>query len=184
MIRDSQGRATIIDLTGQRFDKLLVLRLVDLVNHKSRWECSCSCGNLRVVLSDMLRQGRVKSCGCNKGRNLLVHGETGTPEFRSWAALKSRCYNPNNNRYYRYGARGIKVCDRWLGPNGFINFLADMGKKPTPDHSIDRFPNNDGNYEPGNCRWATRVEQWDNRRKAPNGVQQGRGENNLSCQGN
>jgi hypothetical protein len=79
--------------------------------------------------------------------------------------MKSRCLDPNNNRFLYYGGRGIRVCDRWLEPNGqgFINFLADMGRKPSPEHSLDRYPNQDGNYEPGNCRWATDTEQANNK---------------------
>jgi len=76
--------------------------------------------------------------------------------------MNDRCLNINNQYYYNYGGRGIIVCDRWL--NSFENFYADMGPKPTNDHSIDRYPNGDGNYEPGNCRWATSREQNNNRR--------------------
>ena len=85
-----------------------------------------------------------------------------TPEFRVWTAIKTRCYNPNFKDFYRYGGRGIIVCERWL--HSFQNFLADMGPRPSAKHSIDRFPDNDGNYEPGNCRWATGKEQSRNRR--------------------
>jgi len=83
-------------------------------------------------------------------------------EYNTWENMKSRCYNKNNKCYHYYGGRGIKVCDRWL--NSFENFYIDMGKKPTPKHSIDRFPNNNGNYEPSNCRWATQKQQVGNRR--------------------
>jgi hypothetical protein len=103
----------------------------------------------------------------------ITHGHTKgpagsyrtSPEFRTWSAMKGRCLNPNNGKYHRYGARGIKVCDRWLGLDGFVNFLADMGDKPSASHSIDRFPNRNGNYEPGNCRWATSKQQGENRDK-------------------
>lgn len=83
-----------------------------------------------------------------------------TPEYKAWASMKARCSNSKRHNYHRYGGRGICVCERWLK---FENFLADMGPRPSPSHSLDRYPNNDGNYEPGNCRWATRVEQAGNR---------------------
>jgi hypothetical protein len=79
--------------------------------------------------------------------------------------MKQRCYNSNHKSYKHYGGRGITVCDKWLGKQGIINFINDMGPKPTPLHSIDRYPNNDGNYEPNNCRWATSEQQIHNRRK-------------------
>lgn len=101
----------------------------------------------------------------------LTHGHTRgragsrrtSPEYRSWCAMRSRCQNPKNDRYPIYGARGVKVCDRWLGLNGFINFLSDMGPKPTSNHTLDRYPDRNGNYEPVNCRWATAKEQAENR---------------------
>lgn len=85
-----------------------------------------------------------------------------TTEYNTWLHMKDRCFNPNNNGYANYGGRGITICDRWLGETGFENFLSDMGHKPSPKHSIDRI-NNDGNYEPSNCRWATAATQVNNR---------------------
>lgn len=88
------------------------------------------------------------------------HGLKKTPEYNSWVAMKGRCYNNNDSHYHRYGGRGIKVCDRWL--NSFINFLDDMGNKPTTKHSLDRI-DNDGDYSPDNCRWVTNIEQGNNK---------------------
>src|SRR5690606_6056327 len=90
------------------------------------------------------------------------HAMTRSPEYRAWQHMRERCSNPRVHNYHRYGGRGIKVCDRWA--NSFENFLADMGPRPSPEHSLDRYPNPDGDYEPGNCRWATPEQQTRNRR--------------------
>ena len=90
-----------------------------------------------------------------------THGMTKTPEYNSWRGMKNRCFNPNYQHYSHYGSRGITVCDRWK--NSFQNFLADMGSRPTAKHSLDRI-DNDGDYCPGNCRWATKAEQENNKR--------------------
>ena len=90
------------------------------------------------------------------------HGSSEEPEYLVWSDMKSRCHNQNHHAYKNYGGRGIEVCERWR--ISFVAFLADMGKRPSEDHSIDRFPNNDGNYEPGNCRWGTNEQQLRNQR--------------------
>lgn len=154
----------IKDLTGQRFGRLVVLGYVGSVKRRTHWLCRCDCGKESVAAGGNLRSGITQSCGCLHSELLIrsntTHGMAHrTPEYRSWTAMLTRCTNPNSPNYPNYGGRGISVCDRW---RSFENFYADMG--PRPDGcSVDRIDVN-GNYEPDNCRWATKATQANNTR--------------------
>lgn len=160
-----------IDLTGQRFGRLTVLGFAERDEHHSWWWCRCDCGQIKRPTANKLRLGKTLSCGCwraEKSRALLTtHGMCDHPLYNCWAKMRRRCFVETDPAYTDYGGRGITVCDRWVngadGKAGFERFVNDMGPKPTPQHSIDR-RDSDGNYEPGNCRWATKAEQARNRR--------------------
>ena len=155
-----------------RFDRLMVIGPADpyLWNgiRFPRVLCSCDCGNEVTVRESALRSGNTKSCGCLHREvaaetclSRVAHGLKGIPEYRTWGHIIQRCTNPNNKAWHHYGGRGIRVCDRWR--NSIDAFLEDMGRRPGPEYSIDRI-DNDGNYEPGNCRWATKKVQQRNKR--------------------
>lgn len=152
------------DLVNQRFGRLTVLSRNDEITG-IRWDCLCDCGGTACVTTRNLKKDRTKSCGCLQkevvGSLRRTHGLTHSPEYTVWQLMKDRCSNPKNKDFHSYGGRGISVCDRWV--NSFENFLCDMGQKPSCQHSIDRI-NNNGNYEPNNCRWATPVQQAKNQR--------------------
>ena len=151
-----------INLIGERFGRLVVESQVSgRFSAGSKWYCKCDCGNVTKVFSNNLRRGTTTSCGCFHdevtGNINRTHGLTNTPVYQAWNHMNQRCYNPNDSKYYRYGGRGITVCDQWR--YSFENFLSDMGHKPIGvKTSIDRI-NNDGNYEPSNCEWATYFKQ-------------------------
>lgn len=163
----------IPSIAGQRFGRLVVLREVEKNKHGTRqWVCHCDCGSPdRVYLQDLLRRGTTKSCGCLHSevvRAAVKHGHARrnahSVELMAWRNMQNRCYRKETHNFDSYGGRGIVVCARWLGRDGFVRFLADVGMRPSPRHSIDRYPNTNGNYEPGNVRWATLRQQAQNKR--------------------
>lgn len=133
-------------------------------NGHSRWICLCKCGETSIVKGIHLNSGHTQSCGCRQRSRAAEaqnrHGMCGTSEYRIWALMVGRCRDPSSTSYRNYGARGIRVCDRWMD---FMNFFADMGHRPSLKHSLDRI-DNDGDYAPENCRWATQKEQMRNTR--------------------
>lgn len=152
----------LIDLTGLRFSRWTAIeRRGQTKKRMALWFCQCDCGNTGLVSSGNLRRGHSTSCGCAHIDSITSHNKTRTPEYAAWSMMKSRCYRKNDISYPRYGALGIKVCDRWL--NSFENFLADMGERPSAEHSLDRI-DSQGNYGPNNCRWSDITTQDNNRR--------------------
>ncbi|HYE77550.1 MAG TPA: hypothetical protein VEI97_06165 [bacterium] len=153
-------RKADLSFVGSEFGKLVV----EEYEGKGLWWCRCECGSRKLYARAVLTRPKgYRSCGCARYDWRKTHGATGTSEHIVWNMMRRRCSDPNYNRYADYGGRGIRVCRRWLGPEGFANFLADMGKRPSPAHKLDRI-DNEGDYTPQNCRWATAKEQQRNMR--------------------
>ena len=154
-----------VNLTGEVYGRWTVESYAVKRGEKHCWNCLCECGARKVVRGNNLRNGNSKSCGCLQKayvtEHRTIHGKSGKPEYNSYTHMKSRCYNKKDKNYADYGGRGITVCSRWR--NSAEYFFEDMGDKPSAQHSLDRI-DNDGNYEPDNCRWATSLEQSLNQR--------------------
>jgi len=152
-----------IDYTGKKYWRLAGVKYsYSTKDGQAVWQWQCDCGRYCYVRAKDVRRGVTQSCGCLKRETSAeryrkdgpLNGDN--PAYLCWKMMQQRCSNPNEKSYARYGGKGIKVCDRW---KSFCSFLKDMGPRPSPEHTIDRFPNREGNYEPTNCRWATHKEQ-------------------------
>jgi len=157
-----------VDMTGKTYGHLTVVGFAGRVDAKIKhriWYAKCTCGSVKTFYASNLTGGIAKSCGCMKGslitKRKTRHGMAGTSENKYWSTMKARYNGSRPADFKNYAGRGSMVCSRWI--ESFDNFLEDMGHKPSPSHSIDRI-NNDGNYEPGNCRWATQSRQGRNTR--------------------
>lgn len=149
-----------ISLIGRQFGRLTVIAPAANIGKAVAWMCECICGVIKPIRAYCLLRGDSRSCGCLKLEgNRFSHRDSNSPTYISWQSMRQRCRNPKGNRYHRYGGRGIHVCKRW---DSYENFLADMGKRPSIKHTIER-KNSNNNYNKANCKWATQREQQNNR---------------------
>ena len=162
------AHTSIVLAPGDRYGRLAIIREVERQGkYNRRFECQCDCGNAIVARMADLRSHNTESCGClHRERTSAARGwhdgEVGTVEYTAWRGMIQRCYDQNLPDYHNWGGRGIKVCDEWRFD--YHAFLAHIGRKPSPDLTLDRWPDNDGDYRPGNVRWATRKQQRANQR--------------------
>lgn len=160
--------------SGDRFGRLVVLSRAHKNSPGTYWLCRCDCGTERIIMGSALKRGRTKSCGCLQRETvramLLTHGDScrgrWAPEYTAWIDMRKRCNDPHHKWYPSYGGRDIAVCPQWVC--SYETFLADMGRRPSAGHSLDRI-NNNGDYTPQNCRWATRSQQQRNKRRHAKG---------------
>lgn len=156
---------------GIKTNKLTVIKRVENLNGKKSYLFRCECENEKIIRKNDVISGKTTSCGCIHKKQLITrnnkHGLRNHKLYQTWLSMKARCYSKNNTSYRYYGARGIKVCDRWV--NSFENFLEDMGEKPNEQYTLDRINTND-DYSPNNCKWSTYSEQNINRRYKTNKV--------------
>ena len=158
-----RGNRNFIDLTGQRFGRLLVTKLSNKrLYGRLAWDCICDCKSSVTVFGSSLKQGISQSCGCLRREQLIhrntTHGRSHDRYYPIWRDMMDRCYNPNRPSYPDYGGRGIKVCFQWHRVDNFISWCRSREPIP-PEHSIDRFPDMNGPYSPDNCRFASPVQQ-------------------------